>query len=78
MAKYGKIISNYKTKHGRHYRVLLNKPIEVKTLKTFVKVLDIRHECCDDPQRICFDLFKYAKGFEIVDILFTKKWKGWE
>lgn len=70
-----------RSKHGWHYRLSLKRPVEDRNhVKCWILSFEVRHFCGDDPQRICFDLFKVIHGFEIVDVLFTEKWDNayWE
>lgn len=77
MKMQGTIVFKEPSNHGWHYKIELFKPRKVYSMKSWLKVMELRHFCGDDPQRICFDMFKLNHGFTIIDILFDKKWSGW-
>ena len=77
MVRHGTIIFKERSKHGWHYRVELTIPRNIRGLATWVDIMILRAWCGDDTKRIMFDLNRIRHGFTIIDILFNKKWLGW-
>ena len=77
MEKHGTIVFKDRSKHGWHYRVELEIPRPIRGLRTWVDIMLLRAWCGDDPARILFDLNRIVHGFTIIDVLFNKKWLGW-
>ena len=67
--RYGTIYEDYPTKNGQHLRIKLNEPC------SFIESCKLRHKIGDDPNRILFDIFRYAKGqdMRLIDVLFKEK-----
>lgn len=70
--KVGHLISKLRSKNGYHYRCKLDKQVD------FIRYIELRDFCGDDPLRILKDIKKIFKGAREYDLLFTKKWKGWK
>ena len=61
-----------RSRHGWHIKAVLCRVVN------FQRSIELRHFLFDDSLRIVKDIIKYWKGAEEFDLLFTKKWKGWE
>lgn len=77
MGKHGQIIFMRRSEHGWHYRVKLKKKRKIVNMTNWVDIFLLRAWCGDDPARILFDLNRVRRHFTIIDVLFSKKWKGW-
>lgn len=67
-----------KTKHGYHWDVKIthDEVLNLLWLDPFYK-FELRFWLGDDPIRVLKDVFKFEHGYRQLDILFSKKWRGW-
>lgn len=67
MRRFGKITEDYPTKHGHHFRIHLEKPVN------FWDSIYLRKFLQDDIKRMFYDIMRYKHGLKIQDVLWQKK-----